>query len=346
MKSAERIGRIIWYKQVKLSEIRPYNEFCLGCGNNLMLSVLQSIDAKYKNVVINNNYDYIVSHEISDCKKEFNLIKMKYTNFNMEGDLFTNGKYFTFNSDEEMLTTIKNLLNENKFVFPFVDLFYWVDGNFSYEKNHWYHYTLLQNYDEENDCFSVIDYEYKNGVDIYKVSCEKFLKAVKTSGIQQVEINAYDVNPNIRIKDITKKTLLYNAHRLVKSIAVMEEFTYWDMLDDDFRLNSYRDFNYVDLYLLVQRQSITLKLFKEIKKINICDTGILDNIEKLVLENFKKWTLIRLSVYKLYLQNEFQKSIKKINSKVRDAFSKEKLMWELFIEAMEKIDINYILFKF
>ncbi len=331
---------------MKLSEIRPYNEFCLGCGNNLTLSVLQSIDEKYKNVVINNNYDYIVRHEISDCKKEFNLINMKYTNFNMEGDLFTNGKYFTFNSDEEMLTTIKNLLNENKFVFPFVDLFYWVDGNFSYEKNHWYHYTLLQSYDEKNDCFSVIDYEYKKGVDIYTVSCKKFLKAVKTSGKQQVEINAYDVNPNIRIKDITKKTLVYNAHRLVKSISVMEEFTYWDMLDDDFRLNSYRDFNYVDLYLLVQRHSITLKLFNEIKKIKICDTGILDNIEKLVLENFKKWTIIRRSVYKLYLQNEFQKSIKKINSKVRDAFSKEKLMWELFIEAMEKIDVNYILFKF
>lgn len=334
------------YKEMELSEIRPYNEFWISCENNLLLSILQSINSICKNMIFNNNYDYIARHVISDCKKEFNLINMKYTDFNMEGSPFIECKKFTFDNDEEMLTTIKKLLVENKFVFSYVDLFYWVDGNFSYGKNHWYHESLLQSYDEQNDCFSVIDYEDKNGFDIYKVSCEQFLQAVKMSENQQVKIKVYDINTNIKIKDITKKTLVENAGRLIKSISEMEEYTYWDMLDEDFRLNSYRDLNFVDLYLLVQRQSVNLRLFNEIKKMNICDAGIMDNIEKLSLENLKKWTIIRHKVYKVYLQTDFQKKIKRINSQVKDVFSKEKLMWELFIEAMGKIDTDYILFKF
>lgn len=333
-------------KEMDLSEIRPYNEFWIGCENNLMLSVLQSINNKYKNIVLNNNYDYTVRNVISDCKKEFNLINMRFTDFNIEGNLFINSRKYIFNNDEEMLLTIKNLLLENKFIFPLVDLFYWVDGNFSYGKNHWYHDAFLQCYDQENDCFSVIDYEDKDGFDIYKVSSEKFLKAVKISENSQVEINVWDVNPNIKIKNITKKTLVENALKLIKSLSVMEEYTYWDMLEEDFRLNSYKDFNFVDLYILVQRHSVNIRLFNEIKEMNICDASTWDSIESLALDNLKRWKIIRIKVDKLYLQNEIQKGIKRINSQVKDVFSNEKLMWELFIEAMEKLDMDYILFKF
>jgi len=328
-----------------LNEIVPYTEIWFDCKKNLEISILQSIDNNNKNVVYNNSYEYYDRAVVTGSKKDFNVITIN-TVLGIEGNLFHNPVSIIFNDNQELLNKIKGLLNENKFVFPSVDLYYWNKENLCYQRNHWYHRTLIQGYDKEKDCFWVFDASMGNEYGIFAVSSEDFVNAVNMSDVCDGKVITYDLNENTAIRNITGSILRSNAIELINNIEKMEKKIYWEMPDEDFRFKSYLDYNYSCLTQVVQRQKANLNLFNKIDKMNLLDNtemnGVIDSCTKAI----KKWDIIRNFLYKLYYFTEYNSGIININKMVKDVFSMEKHIWEAFLQITGNMDDNFEFFSF
>jgi len=328
-----------------LNEIIPYTEIWFDCKINLEISILQSIDKSNKNVVYNNSYKYFDRAVVSDCKKEFNLITIN-TTLDIDGSFFCNPIGITFNTNEELLDKVKGLLKENKFVFASVDLFYWNKENLCYRRNHWYHRTLIQRYDNEKDCFWVFDVSEGNKYGVFSVSSEDFANAINMSDVSDSKVITYDLNEKVTIGNITSSILKDNAKKLINNIEKMERNTYWEMPDEDFRFKSYLDYNYSCLTQVVQRQKANLNLFNQINEMNLLDITEMNCIIKNCMKIIRKWDIIRNRLYKLYYRTEFTSEIININGMVKEVFSMERHIWEAFLRNTRNMDEDFEFFQF
>ena len=327
-----------------IKSIKPYTENWFNCKSNLFLSILQTVDEKYKYIACNNEYHYLKKSEATkNC--EFNIIEMR-TTWSILGDMIKNVTYVNYENDEQFFKLIIDSLSQNKFFFVGVDLFYWIKENFCYGVNHWLHSTMIQKYDDDKELFYVFDVGNEKNYGLFTIGKKELLKAVK-EGFFRNELSFYcDMDTNVKVENITIGLYKESAKNLIDDLSnVLDDEYYW-MDTKDYDERSYADLNHVFLGRIAQRHIANKKMFDEIYKREVISRDLASEIRCISDELYKGWSLVQCRVYMLYMQKNLKQKIENINIKMKILFNKEKDMWIKFCEALEEKKDDEIVFEF
>lgn len=160
------------------NKIRAFREFWLDCYSSALLSMLRSYDQVSYNSVYCNNYEYILSKIDLDNGRKFFSLQTDNHIEEFETVLFDKVIHYDFLKEENMTKKIKDILNEGMFVFLGVDIFYWIDDNYNWNRNHFNHYSLITDYEEKTKKYTVFETGAK-GYNEYKVDEKTVMNAAQ-----------------------------------------------------------------------------------------------------------------------------------------------------------------------
>ncbi len=192
-----------------------FNDFWLDCYTTLLYSILLSIDVVDKAYIYNNQYCYSLCEEVTPMMgKKFISVCAENNNSQIEDKILINKQCISMNSFDSPMEVLKKILNEQKVVMLGVDLYYWIEDNIHYNRNHIEHYSLVKMYDESKD--ELVFFETGlNGYQEYKIFSEQAIKAIRSfSGATLI----YDINYDVGDIMYTKKDIYINARNIISSI--------------------------------------------------------------------------------------------------------------------------------
>ena len=327
-------------KKMDITNVRAYDDIWFDCRGNLYLSILQTIDKYYRNIALNN--DYIYRNRLVETETGTLTILETFTKWDIVGDMFKNKIDIEYENDEQFLFKIKQLLKDGKYIFAGVDLFYWIKENLCHGKDHWFHSTLIQKYDEKDDLFYVFDVNMDKTYGIFTIDSKSFLNAVKKGMEGGIPTKWCDIDLNVEIHDISKDLLINNSQNRIKNLEDVKKSYYWDMLEVEYQNGAYEDLNIVHLGRIVQRQLANNMLFNDLKNRKILNEKIANKIIEITDQLANDWLMVRYKVNMLYVQNNLETKIKTINLRVQELFDKEIDVWNTFIEEIRTSDLDII----
>ncbi|MBR6403058.1 MAG: hypothetical protein IKS48_06710 [Eubacterium sp.] len=326
-----------------ITKVQAYDDIWFDCKGNLYLSILQTIDRKYRNIALNNDYYY--RNRLVETSSGEHTILETFTRWDIVGEMFANKVDVKYENDEQFMKEIKRLLDERKYVFVGVDLYYWIKENLCHGRDHWYHSTLIQKYDKDEDLFYVFDVNMDKTYGIFTIDSDSFLTSVKKGMEGGINTKWCEINLDVKIQDITRDMLLENTFERLNNLKEVKKSYYWKMEEIEYKKHAYEDLNSVHLGRIVQRLQANNMLFKELRNRGIIKGENSERIIGYTEELANDWLMIRYKVNMLYVQTNLDQKIKIINDRVQELFDKEMYVWDKFREELEELD-NITIFKF
>lgn len=327
-----------------ISKIRAYDEIWFDCEGNLLLSILLNMNEKYRPISFFNDSKYICRLSPTDTG-DFNMLETE-TSWECIGNLFSEGIPIEYEDDDIFLNTIKEKLSEGYAVFVGLDLFYWIEQNFCYNKEHWFHNTMIHSYDPIEDTFYVFEVSDDKTYGIFPISVERFMLAIH-KGLDVGYKSFYcTINNQIDVNNITIDMILKNAQERIDNIKEVQSSKYWGMSIEEYKKGAYESLNLVFLGRIVQRFMANNNLYR-----SLMDRGFLsqeqadlliDTTEKLI----RGWSMIRTRVNMLFLIEEVESEIEKLNNKLKPLFDLEIEVWTKFISYIEVYEKKLIVYSF
>jgi len=329
-----------------VKRIKPYTELWFDCIGNLCLSILQTVNEKYRNIALNNEYCYDnKEEEVKRGNYRFTMLRL-HTTWSIINNMIENRIDIDFIDEESFFETIIGLMGKGKYVFVGVDLYYWIEQSFCHGRNHWYHWSLVQKYDEKKELFYVFDVDSDKYYGIFTIGKTEFLTAVKM-GLKENTISFYcDINANAGARNITIGLLIENALKLIRNVNDAGNSTYYHMVEQDFRDYNYADLNQAHLVRISQRHMANSSLFVEMRKRGFIDEERSKQLSEMAKQLSRGWSMMQTKVAMLYLQTYNSEKIGLVNDRMKFLFSMEKDMWELFFESVADHGEEDIVFEF
>jgi hypothetical protein len=256
--------------------------------------------------------------------------------------LLINEQEVDFLEEEKFLKQIIDLLNQGKYVIVDVDLFYWIPDSLCWNKNHWYHWSFVQEYDSCKKVFYVID-DSKFRYGVFEVPQDRFIRAIKESNFD-TKAYAYDIAPAVVVDNITSKSVQSNVQSIIHNIRDIASHDYWYMYDEAFQHGYYKDNNYNYLFQIESRHKATLCLLEKIEELQRYDIQAMSSLKKLNNKLIYSWYVMRIKVIRLYSSNQLRKDLLAVNKDLQDMLETEIVMWESLTDVLDKDD--EILFQF
>ena len=329
-----------------VKNIKPYTDIWFDCIGNIYLSILQTINEKYKNIALNNEYCYHnKEEEVERGNYRFTMLRF-YTTWSIVNKMMENNTNIDFTDEESFFKTVIGLMDKGKYVFVGVDLFYWIEQNICHGRNHWYHWSLVQKYDENNELFYVFDVDSDKYYGIFTIGKKEFLTAARMGLNNDVTSYYCDINSNAGARNITIGLLTGNALKLIKNVEDAGGSTYYHMADQDFRDYNYADLNQAHLARISQRHIANLSLFEEMHKRGFIDDDQGKQLSEMAKQLSSGWSILKNNVAMLYFRTNNSRKIDLVNVEMKLLFSMEKEMWELFCEAVAGFGKEDIVFEF
>ena len=313
-----------------MKKIEPYSDIWLDCYNNQKLSIVRYIDEANIALARKNNYKYEVMNFVFEGSEEFNLIAADQHVISFND--FTQMKKLNPENEEEFLKIIKNhVQNENGFVLMRTDLYDWLEDSICWHRYHWDHYSLIVDYDEENQQFLVFDEKKGNYVKFY-VPESKIYKCVFHT--DKFEILRLITVEGEKIKLQSFEDIKKNASDIVESIDNCLNKRFWDMEEFIYDGEHYKDLNGIFLQKIEGRHKANAGLIRWMET-----NGMASGIDyKTISEEFEKlsveWAKIRMALFVIYMKKKNRREkINELNEKLYECLTKEKELWNQVIAS-------------
>lgn len=318
-----------------MKKIEPFNKVWLNCYNNLMLSLLTSVDSSYETYGFENQYKYYVGNEISGGGVKFNYLTVNQDICNFE--TFSTIEEKNFSDEKEFKACIvQHLCNKDGFVLIYVDLHDWLEGSICWKKFHWEHYSLLVDYDK--DTRKVIAFDELNGkyVKFQVYIDELFNHLSKNNHCSQIRL--VTLKKAFSLPKLDMKNYVYNAKKIINNIDAARKNEFWLINEYDFKAHSHMELNGVYLQRIEGRQEANKKMLEE----------FMNKSKEHSREGFKelcngfsllvdKWRNIRFNLFKAYFDdNNRAMLLEQINWDMKKALLHEKKIWQEFVKVMEE----------
>ncbi|MCL2717831.1 MAG: hypothetical protein FWE14_03515 [Lachnospiraceae bacterium] len=240
-------------------ELKLFNDFWINCWFNSNYSIITSINESYIGAAYMNNYSYISEEAKSPFETTFKYMKI--------GPSEAQNKFILsiikqvpikFKEKYSISELVIKLLKENPF-FLGVDLYYLVPDSICFKKHHFNHFTLIKEYNVENDAFIVFDESFQ-GYEAHSIPRARFEEAAMASSL---EIDAYllQFNENIVDYDFNYLEVSENASRLSIELEILLG-DYWQLSDKDLKAGFMLDFFAMYAFGITNRQTANIELMK------------------------------------------------------------------------------------
>lgn len=312
---------------MRIAKLEPFNKVWVDCDTNRTLSLLMSVDQKYEVLAYANDYEYYTGISKIDGYS-FEYIANQKRKI-MQQRYCIREKVYADISDEEFLAETKENLRAGKCVIAAADLFYLVEGNVCYKKLHWAHYTLITEYCEESDLFKIFDDRNSEYVS-YNISKEDLLLAIHSCNLFP---KAYVIclKDKFDFDNISSFDLAENAYSTIRSIQTGKRRNFWKLRDVDYIEKTYMDLEALFIKEIECRQICSRKLMDYLKKqLGRSEEPILDKLAGKFLYLESQWKKIRQLLYRLYISEDHDKYLIKINEKTQHCLEEEETVWYEF----------------
>lgn len=130
--------------------IIPYNELWFDCYTSILYTLLFSDKSELREIIYNNDYEYLLNKEKTSEGKEFYSIIMETFVGDLEKEILLNEKIIKVEDREDEIRIIKQNLNDGKVVLLDIDMYYWLPKfQAIYGINHIYHTGHVIGYTED-----------------------------------------------------------------------------------------------------------------------------------------------------------------------------------------------------
>jgi len=147
-------------------KIQPFNDFWLDCGFNSTISILCSLYEGYKDLAFYNNFIYDLQNE--GTPTSYTVIIDQNTDKYIDNLFSKEFIEMGSNISNELKSNIAKAQQNQYIFFLGVDLFYWVDNSICWHKNHWYHHSLVTEYEDGLSEVIALDDDF-NGYQIQRI---------------------------------------------------------------------------------------------------------------------------------------------------------------------------------
>lgn len=331
-------------EEMKMKSIEPFNKVWLDCYNNLKLSLLISMNPKYETRGYENIYEYDCIEQNAGSGQIVNCITEEQ--FYIDYEEFAQMEKLNPDSEREFLEIVINQIKKkNGFVLMRTDLYDWLEGSVCWHNYHWDHYSLLVDYDEDNDMIIAFDEaggQYKR-LQVRRGDLYNHL----SDNLNFEKIRLITVNDSPMLHPVSLQRLVNNAEKIVKSLEKCINKDFWYMQTSDYEDFWYKDLNGVYLQKIEGRQKANALLMEELSCIDIGVVNKLFDRWKSIFEDLSnEWVTIRMALFLIYRKRKNRtEKLAEINEKVQSCLLSEKKVWEEFISNMRKavdLEINVI----
>lgn len=313
--------------------IKPFNDFWINCIFNMKYSILTTLEPSIKQNACLNMYEY-KDHVISTPTGNtvgYLQIENHYTLSSVwKSDSTFNIKPFKFNLHDNPIERVQDEVMKRKFVLVGVDLFNWIPNSICYHKHHWTHYSLINGFDTQKQCFYVLD-DNRKGFDEHSITYDNFLDAIANSNLSPngLLLELQKVHCDNQIKDIDIKT---NAIKIINSIDNIDSSLLFGFNKED--IQEYHMMDLFTMYInqIQNRQKANLLLLKRLKEEKIIsDTLTHENLINYSRNLYKDWSIIKSKFVKVFYTTDYKNAINDVNILCKNALYAEKLLWNSLI---------------
>lgn len=303
--------------------IVPFREFWADCYSTAIYSILVSKTSIDKLFVYNNNYQYKKTRIDFDDGNILWSIKSQMDMSHITERVLKNISSINFLEEEEPILVLKSLLYQQKVVFLGVDIYYWIEDNFNWHRNHFNHYSLINGFNEKTGFFYVLETGAK-GYKEYEISEKDLLNAMKGftgKNSMIAEVN----NDNTEYASYSKKEFVENARNIINSINEIIEMQDVFLVEDDSVKERYwtvLDHVQIHLYEMESRQRANGLLISNFS---------VDNNKNIYVNKFdrleKKYDNLKNLVLKSNVGRKYI-SLFDLKSEIIKTLEKEKEIWQ------------------
>lgn len=313
--------------------LKIYNDIWFDCYINMKITLLRKINEKFDCIAFENNYIYDFPEHITGGNAKFNVITVNQKMLSLNN--FANVAEVTNYSREGFIKRIKlHLSKENSFALVAVDLYNWLEGSLCWKKHHWYHYSLLVEYDYNIKKFKVIDELNGKYVEFY-VDEKKLYNSIAFESSFKTKAKLLSLLDNYKMPEITLENIVANAEKIINGLQRNIHKDFWLLPENDYIAKSYRDLSGVYLQRIEGRQKGNVKLIEVIKEMNILPHISYKHYYQGFTDLSNLWSKNRLFLYKLYLDSKNRKkNYEKLNSNIKICMKKEVDIWSEMIKEI------------
>ncbi len=311
-----------------------FNDFWLDCYTTLLYTLLLSIDVVDKAYIYNNQYYYSLIEEVVPMtEKNFISVCAENDNSQIEDKILINKQCISMNSFDSPIEVLKKILSKQKIVMLGVDLYYWIEENIHYNRNHIEHYSLVKMYDEAKDEFVFFETGL-DGYQEYKLPSEQVIKAIRSFSDATL---IYDINYNVGDIMYTKKDIYTNAKNIISSIEYILNdkdiiLCVKDMAECELKYVS--DILQTHIFNMENRQKVNRHLFMiGFNSPIIDDFDYCNHFEE--LEN--KFRVLKSKCMRNTMRKRYRQNIIEIKIQILELLNEERKIWVQFIEHYKSL---------
>lgn len=318
-------------------KIEAFNDFWLDCTTSMLYSILLATEMVDKAYIYNNFYSYkLQKEEMYGDRKEFYSIMPINDNSRLWGHMLTDRQKVEIWSFDNPIEEIKKCMSNSEIVMLGVDLFYWLEESYHFNRNHIFHYSLVLEVDEEAKTLLVLE----TGIDGYQKFRIPFDNVKRAVTSLEASSCVYNINPDISNLMYTKQDIVKNAKEIIESIENVldkKEAICWVDSATESDYMYINDILQTHIFIMENRQKVNRHLFMivlDCSQIGIDFYGEFNELEK----SFSK---LKGRLLKWNCRGNAQKGIELVINEIPMLLTKEKKLWETFLQYSKDIFFNY-----
>lgn len=314
--------------------IKPFNDFWLSCGYNILFSILSAAESSYRLAALMNDYSYEASEDETPTGTKYSRILLNPMVSFQEKYLLdiASPQELNFKNEKNYIELLKDLIKKNEIIIAGVDLFYWIPNSMCWNKYHWEHYSLINGFDEEKNVFYVLDAD-DIGFNEFEIPTDRFLTAIQHSPLEPHGY-IYKIKNNIEQFKLDMNEVADNARRLKNNLEAIKHMSMYGLRDVDFEAGHMCDLNAMQIYQVVNRQIANQLLFRAIQE-ELHNYEFFDNLIKCCQELQEGWKLVKNILVKAYIKKDRKSILAEIDERLKFLLNKEYEMWDTFLSFTE-----------
>lgn len=318
-------------------KIEAFNDFWLDCYTTMLYSVLLSANVIDKVYIYNNNYKYeLKEEEVFGQNEKFNSVCVNTDTDTLKEKMFKNEQEVCLYSQENPIDSIKTILSKEYVLLLSVDLFYWVDENYHYRKNHIVHFSLVKDYDDSKEELIVLE-TGNGGYQEYAVPYDKAVAAIRSAKKASV---LYEINSDLSGLMYTKQDIVLFAKDIISSIDSVYK-NKADFLNvnnmSSAGLSYVNDILQTHLFIIQNREKVNRHLFMIAFENDVIEEySFCDKFEELE-QQFEK-------LKNVCVKNQLKKLDREVFARIKqqscDLLLEEKKIWSFFLEKQDEMTLR------
>ena len=196
--------------------IKAYNDIWFNCFINMEITLLKIINENLDCIAFENNYTFDFYEHTTGGNAKFNAITVNQDMPPIK-DFADEFEIQNYNREEFIKELKSHLLSNNGFALVSVDLYNWLEGGLCWKKYHWYHYSLVVDYNYEINQFKVFDELNGHYIEFY-VDEKKLYNSIPFECELNPKAILLRLRDSFKTPEITLKNIVINAEKIIDGL--------------------------------------------------------------------------------------------------------------------------------